>query len=468
MKASLFNSHFFRTLSVFLVVLTIVTSGNRNNFFGGQNSYVTAFCIKSNYINAGVSRSALTISAGRSSSINEWVSYLEEEFNRKDDVGNNNFNGDEDIFRPTPQQRSFQTPVTTHTNVMDFLDQIDNATMNDLTVVLFFAHYCKTCQRAIVPFKQLANDSAHGVHFVRFETSALSPNQFLSLGLDRIPFLQIYRNGICVSSFSATQKISRTSRKMVLRPRLLQHIDDCQRRSFTDWSAFWNRHQMEIEANKVARAKIREAVRFGNSGARNGITYDNDDERLYRSVQTLTSESDLLDLLYRNQDVVKERAGGDYREEGNDTVVIMFHSHFDQSCRRAQHKFRKISVERQQQQTERDRSTCSYTMARIEASILPDNTLQLLGIQRYPHIQIYRNSNRPHKNKGNAEAKECVASFSIPRSFLFARMLHESLDTIEKRTIEDWSEFYNQHREDIEFQQLALEGIVQEREKQEL
>jgi len=198
--------------------------------------------------------------------------------------------------------------------------------------------------------------------------------------------------------------------------------------------------------------------------------YDGDDEgeRLYRSVQTLTSESELLRLIHGSGYFGKKIASDAFRKEGHDEenglVVIMFHSHFDQSCLRAQHKFRKIAKERQQQG---HKMTSSFTMARIEASVLPEKTFQLLGIQHYPHIQIYRNSNRPYENEGNTETKECVASFSIPRSFLFSRMLHESLDAIDQRTLDEWTEFYNQHQEDIEIQQMALEGIVREREQQQ-
>jgi len=479
------NSRFVRALLLLLsaAILAILTSGGSN-----PNWYAVAFSSNGLGIGGGIPRRASYVSAGRGDSINEWVSYLEEEFNRSGDnkdgdnnnnSSNNNNNRDKDDFRPALQQRSFQTSVTTHTNAIDFLDQIDTAPPNDLTVVLFFAHYCKTCHRTIVPFKQLANNykslSLSSVRFTRFETSVLSPKQFQSLGIDRVPFLQIYRNGICVSSFSATQKTGRTSRKIVLRPRVLEHIDACQRRSLTDWLAFRDRHDAEIEANKAARARIREASDTANGNANDISSYDDDndeEERWYQSVRTLTSESDLLRLLRGNKEFGTRRVGGDDYYQGggdNNIVVVMFHSRFDASCVRAQHKFRKIASEFQQQQQkegQQHRSTASCTMARIEASVLPDKTLQLLGIERYPHIQIYWNSSQPHNNKGNATTKECVASFSIPRSFLLTKMLHQSLDAIDQRTPEEWAEFYNQHREEIESQQLALEGIVREREQQ--
>ena len=95
-------------------------------------------------------------------------------------------------------------------------------------------------------------------------------------------------------------------------------------------------------------------------------------------------------------------------------------------------------------------------LAPLEASILSDTTLESLGVQKYPHIQIYRESSRA------TEAKQCVASFSIPRSFLFAKLLHESLDAIDQRTPEEWTAFYDQHKKDIESQQVALETILRD------
>lgn len=403
----------------------------------------------------------------------------------------------------------FQTPVTTYTNALDLLDSIDKAPPNDLTAVLFFAHYCKTCHRANIPFKQLAYDehsysdnespsssSARDVvrtRFLRFETSALSPNQFRSIGLDRVPFVQLYRNGICVAAFSATQTTgrTRTTTKIVLRPRLLENLDACKRRSLADWSAFRKNHAREIENNEAARMRLRaelvagyhsgsqcdSAIGSGTNANSDGYNdYNNDNERRYRSVRTLTSEDELLSLVVRENEKNRNGDGDDNGSIGTDeSVVIMFHSHFDQSCLRAQHKFRKIADQRRQQQHDRRMiSSPSCTMARIESSLLSDETLKRLGIQRYPHIQIYRGSSDPDgritndNNSTHAKpstTKQCVASFSIPRSFLFGRMIHESLDTIDNRTPEEWADFYKHHKHEIASQQVALEKIVREGNK---
>lgn len=448
MKSTLFDSHSSPMRAV-PIALAIVALGGGNTYFSNRNYPVDAFCgSEINGLVVGRSlRHTPSMFACRSSDRHEWISYLEEEFNRS---GGNEGDSNKDNLRPEPKPRIFQTPVKTLTSAMDLLDQIDQAEPNDLTAVLFFAHYCKTCQRAFVPYKQLANSHKETAKFIRFETSVLTPKQFFSLGIDRVPFLQIYRNGICVSSFSATQKISKTSSKIVLRSRFLEELDTCQRRSLTDWLTFRDQHDRKIEANKAARAKIREVQDA------NAIYCDEDEddkqEKLYRSVRTLTSESDLLRLIKGNRG----------RDESV-IVAIMFHSHFDPSCLRAQHKFRKIAIERQENKRLKTKSSC--TMARIEASILPDKTIKLLGIQKYPHMQIYWNSS--DEEISTQKTKQCVASFSIPRTFLFAKLLHESLDAIDQRTPEEWAAFYNQHKKEIEFQQLSLEGIIRDREQEQ-
>jgi len=141
---------------------------------------------------------------------NNWMSRLEEDFKRSDD----NRNDENDTKGGEAQKfsrRLFQTPITTYTGTLELLNGIDNAQSNDLTIVLFFSYYFRACYRENIPFKKLAYElsSTSDVHFVRFETSVLTPKQFQSRGLDRVPYIQIYRNKICVASFSVTSGTSR-------------------------------------------------------------------------------------------------------------------------------------------------------------------------------------------------------------------------------------------------------------------
>ncbi|MGK3739789.1 MAG: hypothetical protein ACI90V_006636 [Bacillariaceae sp.] len=404
-------------------------------------------------IGGGNSRRNYRYAATNNGDTNDWISRLEEQF-KKSENNNNNKDEEEEEHNTVPRrQRSFQTPVTTYAGVLDLLNNIDNAQSNDLTVVLFFSFYCRTCHRANIPFKQLAYSSSPDINFIRFETSVLTPKQFRSLGIDRVPYIQIYRNKICVASFTVTTSSgnsSSTSRnaQMMLRPRLLENISAC-RRSVADWYIFRDMHDKEIERNKAARNKLRADVINDSSHSDYSVDEDEDDdnERQYRSVRTLTSEADLLQVIRGN----KNDEGNDNTNNDDGIVVVMYHNHFERSCLRAQHKYRRIANEqlKQQQRSSSSSSSSSWCMARIETSVLSDNTLQLLGVRLYPHIQVYL-------------GRTCVASFSIPQPYLFAKKLRESLEIISTRTTQEWDEFYDQNNEEIKSQQNALDVITRD------
>ena len=400
---------------------------------------------------------------------NDWVSRLEEQFKKSENINNNNNKqtkdeeeGEEEKENIVPRRRSFQTPVTTYAGVLDLLNDIDNAQSNDLTVVLFFSFYCKTCHRANIPFKQLAYSSSPDINFIRFETSVLTPKQFRSLGIDRVPYIQIYRNKICVASFTVTTARtssggSSTSRnaQMMLRPRLVENISACRDRSIADWYAFRDMHDKEIERNKAARKKLRADVINENDSSHSDYSVDDNEddesERQYRSVRTLTSEADLLQVIRGNKNDEGNK-NNTATNDDDDILVVMYHNHFEQSCLRAQHKYRIVANEqlkKQQRSSSSLTSSSSWCMARIETSVLSDNTLQLLGVRLYPHIQVYL-------------GRTCVASFSIPQSYLFAKKLRESLEIISSRTTQEWDEFYDQNNGEIKSQQSALDVITQD------
>lgn len=90
-------------------------------------------------------------------------------------------------------------------------------------------------------------------------------------------------------------------------------------------------------------------------------------------------------------------------------------------------------------------------MARIESSVLSDNTLQLLGVRSYPHFQVY-------------SGRTCLASFSIPQPYLFAKVLRETLENISLRTSQEWIEFYEQNKDEIKSQNEALDTIIRHRQ----
>jgi len=123
---------------------------------------------------------------------------------------------------------------------------------NRLTLVLFHAHYCKICQRATMQMGKAAKEYP-SVNFARVEAKVFpepAADNLRTLGVAKFPFIQIYRRGACVASFSTgpTHMFMRKIRGTL--DLSLERDEDC-------WEAFATDFATEIEANKDARRKLR-------------------------------------------------------------------------------------------------------------------------------------------------------------------------------------------------------------------
>ncbi|GAX19581.1 hypothetical protein FisN_19Hh159 [Fistulifera solaris] len=117
-----------------------------------------------------------------------------------------------------------------------------------LTVVKFHAHYCKTCQRMSIPFK-LLRKTYEQIQFVRLEaTEDFSSDQLRSLGVTSFPFLHIYRGSHCVASFAGGGPY--------FRRKLQDTVEECLKRD--NWEDFYEEYQSYIEENAQARARLME------------------------------------------------------------------------------------------------------------------------------------------------------------------------------------------------------------------
>lgn len=318
------------------------------------------------------------------------------------------------IESEVPKRRSLQSPVETFTTLIECLDAMDNSISGkgadsgpELTVVLFFAHYCKLCHAANIPYKKMAYQAdPNQIRFTRLETSVMTVAQFRSLGISRVPFVQIYRHGVCVASFST---------KWQLESKLKETLKDCQSRSISGWMNFMRRFENEIQDNKMVRNQLRQEALLPGSA----------DSAALGGIQTLASESQLLNAIDKSNEY---------------TTVIMFHSHFEPACLRAQHQYRRIA----------DSPVAEgLGLKRIESSHLSDSVLQSLGIERYPHIQIYKD-------------KKCVASFSVPQTYVFRSLVTNSLEEVKQRQPQDWEVFYQQFESEIRKNKDALDTIRRE------
>lgn len=146
------------------------------------------------------------------------------------------------------KEKEFTTGFLWSLNTRDsFLKAIDAKSGTEkLTVVKFHAHYCKTCQRMSIPFKQLSK-SYEDILFIRLEaTDDFSSDQLRSLGVDSFPFIQIYRGSNCVASFKGGGPY--------FRRKIQDTIEECLKRD--NWAAFCDEYRQYIKENAQARSEL--------------------------------------------------------------------------------------------------------------------------------------------------------------------------------------------------------------------
>jgi hypothetical protein len=276
---------------------------------------------------------------------------------------NNNNHEDETFPLQVPVQSS--SPVHTLTSTQEFLDCIDQAAIKELTIVLFHAHYCKVCQRSNIQYRKVAYRYPD-IQFCRLETSHFSSEHLRSLGVTRLPFVQIYRNQICVASFSTRNELEKS---------LTHTIELCQSRDVLQWKSFWDAHQVEIAENRRARRAL-------------GI-----EPLLQGPLITMTQPHHLQRVLAdASLDMV---------------TVVLYHSKFVEACLRAQQQIRRI-IEYYE-----DRARVQF--ARLEIGALTDDELRAMRIRDTPHVQVYRGD-------------QLVESFATGPSYMFKRAVYSAID----------------------------------------
>lgn len=164
-----------------------------------------------------------------------------------------------------------------------------------LVVIKYYASYCKICQRAGIQFKKIATEYPNNkVQFAKIEASVLggsssggnggnknriiqqhhtvsssttaptdgsttattaasSADTLRSLGVTKFPFVQIYRKGLCVASFS-------TGPSHLFVKKVRDTIDLCLERTPDVWDSYANEFCDEIQSNQRARHALRRAT----------------------------------------------------------------------------------------------------------------------------------------------------------------------------------------------------------------
>jgi hypothetical protein len=223
------------------------------------------------------------------------------------------------------------TTTTTTTSTNDGGDDVKNLDPHHhhpLVVIMYHAKYCKICQRAGIQFKKIASEHDSGsVRFAKVEASVLgtaaavgptvdvaqqqqaggppktngsssssssssaasvaassSSDTLRCLGVTKFPFVQIYRQGNCVASFS-TGPSHMFVRKV--RDTLGLCLDRSASASTTtgadaEWDRFFHEYHDEIVANRRARERLRSELRPDREGGEedwNGSRSSHDDRK---------------------------------------------------------------------------------------------------------------------------------------------------------------------------------------------
>lgn len=131
-------------------------------------------------------------------------------------------------------------------------DNNDAAYADDaMTLILFHAHYCKICQRAAMQLNRAVKEYP-AVRFAKVEAQVLpepTSDSLRTLGVSKFPFVQIFRKGQCVASFS-------TGPTHMFMRRIRDTLDLCLERDDACWDSFVTEFAGEIESNQLARKSL--------------------------------------------------------------------------------------------------------------------------------------------------------------------------------------------------------------------
>lgn len=132
----------------------------------------------------------------------------------------------------------------------EFLDYLDNAPHDSLSVVKFYAKTCPLCRRIDVKYKKMAHFYQKApIRFAEID-KAVHPDFCTALGVERFPFIQIYRNGQCVASHG-------TDSDKTFEPLVNDTVQRELSMSAKDWESFLNTFAEPIRQSTERVEKVR-------------------------------------------------------------------------------------------------------------------------------------------------------------------------------------------------------------------
>lgn len=157
--------------------------------------------------------------------------------------------------KASPSEGAISSAVYNFVDPLQYLKAIDQTNDGDeLLVVKYYASYCKLCQRASINYKKIASghqENKSPVRFAKIEASLLPPDLWKKMGVTKLPFIQIFRHGRCVASFS-------TGPSHMFTPKVRDTLKTCLNRSGQEWQLFESQFAEQIQENIQAREYVRE------------------------------------------------------------------------------------------------------------------------------------------------------------------------------------------------------------------
>lgn len=147
------------------------------------------------------------------------------------------------IEKPKVAQKQVESPANIEklSGFSELGSVLNDIPQNELTVVFYHANYCKICQRAQIKYKKLASMASEKAQFTSMEASKIPAADLKSLGINRFPWIQIWRNRQCVSALAPGASYSSI-------PRVMESLEKCRDRSRTEWLEMAPRLQVSQDA----------------------------------------------------------------------------------------------------------------------------------------------------------------------------------------------------------------------------
>ena len=128
-----------------------------------------------------------------------------------------------------------------------------------LTVIEYYADYCRICQRAALAYQKIASKARKedwGVQFCKLEaTQHLEHSQLKELDIPMFPYVHVYYGERRVASLRAVPVAQ-------LQDNLMAVLQDCWDKTEGDWKAYERDYASELQEQQASRDAVRQEIQL--------------------------------------------------------------------------------------------------------------------------------------------------------------------------------------------------------------